>query len=433
MVFFRNLLIFFLVFLAIDGLCQEQLQNIPQAAQAVIVEDTNKILPLKSATLSTNARVIYAAGVSDKDSLRIRLGDFLKLKILDLSTAMKENGNLRPDQLRLFVDDIVLANVPPYSVDTANGIVVFPMSRNLSSEPFWRVFYQFPRKYEHPGRLGIGSEIAQLADPYPTDGDIKIVLIRRTQLFVGLGLVILFGLLIYWLSRHYRLIKEDWSNQYNPSTNDVSDVPYSLSKVQLAFWTFLAISGYFIIWLVTGELPTIPESILALLGISLSGTILGKGINFRQSQKNTSRVQDKPSKGFFWDILSDENGLSLARLQFVLFNLIIGASLIRNIIKSWSLLDLDASSLVLLTISGAGYLVMKNTENTNPTTTTTTTTTTTSNPTINNTQTGNDPALVTPVTPQGGVISRQEEDNSVPAPAGTVINNTPPSSNRALG
>ena len=382
MCYLRFSLVLIWSFMAMDGICLGQQLTISQtnpagsameitrdtSSQQHVAPDAMVVNPSPAAVVvhPFKAKVTHVTGVSDQDSLRLRLGDYVKLEVKLLSKAMKLNGGLRPDQLRLFVDDIALTKVPPYSADTTKGIIIFPLNRNLASEPFWRVFYHFPTKYEHPGHLGIGSEIAQIALSYPTKGEINIVLIRKRQLFVGLGLVITFGILLYWLGRQSLLIKEDWSDQYNPQISDVSKVQFSLSKLQLVFWTFLIISGYFIIWLVTGELPTIPESILALLGISLSEKILGKGINFRQDQINDQRVQDKPSAGLFQDILSDENGVSIARLQFVLFNLVIGLSFIRNIIKNWSLMDIDTSSLVLLTISGAGYLIVKNTENSNP-------------------------------------------------------------------
>src|SRR6185295_10068990 len=50
--------------------------------------------------------------------------------------------------------------------------------------------------------------------------------------------------------------------------------PYSLSRFQMGFWFFLVIAGYVFAWVVTGELDTITDSILALIGIG-AGTALG--------------------------------------------------------------------------------------------------------------------------------------------------------------
>jgi hypothetical protein len=373
--YLRCLLFLLWSFMATTGNCQEQAPAAnPEDRPSPAADSANEASPDDTAQEGSGnaeaprflARVTHASGVSDQDSMKLRLGDYVKLKVLHLSKEMKRKGDLRPDQLRLFVNDIVLEKVKPISVDTANGIVVFPMIRNQESDEFWRIFYQSPKRYESPSKVGIGSEVTQIAFPYPASGDIQIVLIRKNKIYLGLAAAFLLGVIFFWLSRNFRFIKEDWSKQFNRRTGNFSTVPFSLSKVQLVFWTFLIVSGYFTIWLVTGELPTIPETILALLGISISEKIVGKFINASQDKTDKHRVQDNPSKGFFQDVLEDENGFSIARLQFVIFNLIIGASFIRNIIKNWSLLDIDPSSLVLLTISGAGYLIMKNTENSNP-------------------------------------------------------------------
>lgn len=53
--------------------------------------------------------------------------------------------------------------------------------------------------------------------------------------------------------------------------------PFSLGRVQMAFWFFLIISGYFSLWVVTGDTDTLNTSALALMGIS-AGTALGSAI-----------------------------------------------------------------------------------------------------------------------------------------------------------
>lgn len=48
----------------------------------------------------------------------------------------------------------------------------------------------------------------------------------------------------------------------------------SLARVQMTFWFFLVVAAFLYIWTVIGELPKIPASVLALIGIA-SGTALG--------------------------------------------------------------------------------------------------------------------------------------------------------------
>jgi hypothetical protein len=54
---------------------------------------------------------------------------------------------------------------------------------------------------------------------------------------------------------------------------------FSLSRLQLAFWTYLVVGAFLIIWLVTDRLDTLNTTILALLGISSGTTLASKLAN----------------------------------------------------------------------------------------------------------------------------------------------------------
>src|SRR6185369_4372278 len=51
---------------------------------------------------------------------------------------------------------------------------------------------------------------------------------------------------------------------------------FSLSRMQLAFWTYVVVGSFLVIWLVTDRLDTLNATILALLGISSGTTFASK-------------------------------------------------------------------------------------------------------------------------------------------------------------
>ncbi len=51
---------------------------------------------------------------------------------------------------------------------------------------------------------------------------------------------------------------------------------FSLSRLQLAFWTYLVVGAFLVIWLVTDRLDTLNPTVLALLGISSATTFASK-------------------------------------------------------------------------------------------------------------------------------------------------------------
>ncbi len=108
---------------------------------------------------------------------------------------------------------------------------------------------------------------------------------------------------------------------------DVSDAtkkPYSYSRVQMAWWTLIILSSFISIYLLTGTIPTFNSSTLILLGISAGTTAAASMIDVTDQAKNIKLSSDQEGENFFLDILSDANGVSIHRLQTVIFNIIIG-------------------------------------------------------------------------------------------------------------
>jgi hypothetical protein len=144
--------------------------------------------------------------------------------------------------------------------------------------------------------------------------------------------------------------------------------PFSLARTQLAFWTAIITSSY--IHLMFDRYCGIPihfdASTLAILGISMGTTMGGTVIDKQQGQLR--RHQNAPSKGFFTDILSDENGVSIARFQQVVWTFIAGVLYITQLIdpalQPGQLPKLDSAILLLSGLSNAAYLSLKVKENT---------------------------------------------------------------------
>jgi hypothetical protein len=144
--------------------------------------------------------------------------------------------------------------------------------------------------------------------------------------------------------------------------------PFSLARTQFAFWTAIITSSY--IYLMFYRHCGIPihfdASTLAMLGISV-GTTMG-GIVIDKQQGQLRRHQNAPSKGFFIDILSDENGVSIARFQQVVWTFIAGVLYITQLSDSTlpegQLPKLDSAILLMSGLSNAAYLSLKMKENT---------------------------------------------------------------------
>ncbi len=129
--------------------------------------------------------------------------------------------------------------------------------------------------------------------------------------------------IILWLcDRYFNLLRD---------VSDAAKKPYSYSRVQLAWWSLVILSSFIAIYLLTGQIPTFNSSNLILLGISGGTTAAASLIDSSDQSKGVVLSQDSNGKNLFQDILSDQNGVSMHRLQTVIFNLVIGVWFIEQV------------------------------------------------------------------------------------------------------
>ncbi len=194
---------------------------------------------------------------------------------------------------------------------------------------------------------------------------------------LGFVLLVAFTFFSLYLFATSAICRNDSYND-DCTLKDIKNRSYSYSRVQLFWWTLIILFCYIWFYAKFNVLLPLNPTVVILLGSGLAVFILGKSIDNSQIQKNNKKVptrhQDtKPTKGFLIDILSDENGVSIHRLQAVVFNIIFGLGFIGFFFVSaatrnkYPFDDFEPWQFSLLGISALGYLGMK--ANENPTTT----------------------------------------------------------------
>ena len=164
--------------------------------------------------------------------------------------------------------------------------------------------------------------------------------------------------------------------------------PYSFSRVQLIWWTLLLLTAMVSIIIVSGNIPSLTQSSLVLLGIGSLSTVSARLIDISDRQNfeaatAASAADPQPinqqicTGNFFTDILSDRSGISVHRLQAFIFNLVFGLWFIyRSVTAIVSISaastqdainkvipDFSEGNLVLLGLSAGVYVTIKSTEN----------------------------------------------------------------------
>ncbi len=143
---------------------------------------------------------------------------------------------------------------------------------------------------------------------------------------------------------------------------------FSLAKTQFAGWTVIIASSYIYMSLCKGDCAdaAISKTALVLMGIGTGILTASAIIDKREMQDNRLRHQNRPSQGFFVDILSDDNGISIHRFQNFVWTtiaMIVYVNKVAHVQNGCVLPELSDTLLALTGISGVTFLTMRATEN----------------------------------------------------------------------
>ncbi|MFT3704310.1 MAG: hypothetical protein QM802_18220 [Agriterribacter sp.] len=150
-----------------------------------------------------------------------------------------------------------------------------------------------------------------------------------------------------------------------------TNAPFSLTKVQFGIWTVIIASAYIYLSLCKGDLnlESINKTALVLMGIFAGTAVASTIMDKNEMSDNRPRHQNTPSQGFFIDILSDENGISLHRFQnfaWTIIAIIVYLYKLSGAVAGSALPELSDTLLALTGISSATYLALKTKENDPP-------------------------------------------------------------------
>lgn len=275
---------------------------------------------------------------------------------LPLAAANNTNPPAQPDS--------VLALLADHPTGVADK-VIFRLRRDVNNYRYWNVVYNSPWEFVHPSKIGLGYADRVFTELYPSNtGTIRLVLIQPLSLwFAGICTLLLAVGVLVLATRSWLLRETDGTDDGDPNTPppslDEANPPYSLAKIQLAWWTFIILSSYFIIYCATGIMADLSTTSLALLGISAGTTALSGLISPPTTPAGQPTTAPQASRGWVRDILSDEHGISIHRLQKVVIALIMGFFFVHSVYLTVTMPVWTTNQTLLLAVSSATYLGLK--------------------------------------------------------------------------
>jgi hypothetical protein len=245
----------------------------------------------------------HSYNLEDQGWYSAGLGDRLSVHVQNFDKLLEKTGGACSG-IVLFIDGIPIRGLRPESCDQANGHVRYLLRRTEQANDTWSILLGQPHHYAKDVSISIGTN-----DQFSIESTVtvfQLVVIPREPLWGFIGISVALFALFVWLSIRTGMIRShEWDEP-------VGDRPYSLAMFQMVFWFYLVISAYTFIWLITGELDTITESVLALLGVgtgtALGGALIDTSAKRKEARAVSAGAASKPppkSQGFLLDVLNE--------------------------------------------------------------------------------------------------------------------------------
>ena len=198
---------------------------------------------------------------------------------------------------------------------------------------------------------------------------------RLWAFVAGVSSYLLIAAAVYWYRT--RISPSEISKNKKPSLNDINPLfmasgtngKASLSRLQLLWFTILVMSVLVFLFVETGSLSDLPDSVLALLGVSASGTILSgltNGTKNRLSFVNWQWLNDQgwltrnriPTR--WTDLLLDDDGsLNIYKFQLLFSSILVGITLVLSGGNNLLGFKIPANFPQLLGLSNIAYVLGK--------------------------------------------------------------------------
>jgi opacity protein-like surface antigen len=305
--------------------------------------------PLLAADAFDPATAPHVTGVQgSRPDNSAGLGDRVTVQVQGLDRILAAaNGNCHA--IVLFLNGIPVDGMLPESCDPYTGTVRFFLDRDTPNDEAWHRLLGSPHGFQRVVRasIGAGSQFS-----YPTTAMLHLSVIPGPEFYLFVVVLAAALILLLVLCSRTTLIR----STVPPATGGPH--PFSLARTQMAFWFFLVICGYVFCWLITKELDTITDSVLALIGIG-SGTALGAAL-IDTTTSPGAQLTATPSRGFLRDVLGDTGGgISMHRFQMFAWTLVLGIIFVSSVYAQLAMPNFNATLLGLMGISSGTYLGFK--------------------------------------------------------------------------
>jgi hypothetical protein len=270
---------------------------------------------------------------------------FIQVKVHGLIRLQKVSEQKKKSVI-LFLDGIAMKGITSIGGDKKNDVLFFLLHRDNVSMKQWSLLRKIiveQKKKRLSVSVGFDGEQA-----YPTSILMDAELSRAGDYFLAILSGSFFIIVFTFLAKRSNVLFEG---------KDSFSCKYSLAKTLLAAWILLILFYLVFILSATNTLPHLPNTILSLIvfsTITLIGTKIHQLLNPISDQ--TPNPIKRKSNGFLADMLTNDHGLNLFKIQLLFFNLLIMIHITIEVISVMILPDFEIQVIVLIGFSHLLYI-----------------------------------------------------------------------------
>ena len=329
------------------------------------------------------------------------LGQTITIDVTGLDKLSEE----RRKRLVLFLNDQPMPPKDCRVFVADNSRLVVDLRRSEDSKTAWASVLGSPGfSFTRQMNLNIGDDNRTL---FAADFPITFTIFENGwQLWLSLAMFVFALVLFAWLVTSSDILRDS-----GPPPAGGRRKPYSLGRSQMAFWLFLVMGAFLLIWLVTADRNTMPDTVLGLMGISAATALGSAFVDFgkRQSaagelanlqaeataltqrtaelQGIAARTDDQSrelaektgrqgvvtnriaelsaattppaTQGFVRDVLADSTGVTLHRFQMIVWTFVLGLIFVTEVYRNLAMPSFSPTLLALMGISAGTYIGFK--------------------------------------------------------------------------
>ncbi len=270
-------------------------------------------------------------------------------------------------KVALVVSGIPFEGVTARAVQVNTRVLRFRLDPNVNADRWKELFVGQSERTDMPVALALpvpsedlankGTAIRLISNAKPATFLVRpneltrVIYTAIVVLIVGLG----------YLGYKSDLLRDSGTEPPLPGRK-----PYSLARTQLAVWTVVIVASYLLLVAVLGSTNPFNDTALILIGVSaatgLTATAIDNGATAKAA--DTAQVVAKPmeprvSKGFVIDVLSDDEGVTIYRLQMAVWTLALAAVFFFKVWTELAMPDFNGLLLGLLGVSNGTYVGLK--------------------------------------------------------------------------